>query len=194
MKFLTGLLAGLFLRSIARLLITVVALGAIVLALTGAFEKDGTLGRAFNDATGGGTTTSARVIRAVDGDTLLVRTAGQRERVRILGIDTPETVKPGAPVQRCGPAASARAKAWVRSHPRVRLVTDPSAPDRDQYGRLLRYVEPRGGGRDLSTVQVAAGLAKVKAYGQDLDRLDDLRSAQRRARRADRGLWGSGCS
>lgn len=140
--------------------------------------------------TGGFPTTIDRV---VDGDTVVATVGGERRRIRVLGIDTPETVKQGTPVQRCGPESSARARSWVRRHPQVRLVADPAAPDEDRYGRLLRYLEPTDGSADLSTTLVASGLARVKAYGQDLERLPELRSAQRRARRAGRGLWGSGC-
>lgn len=132
--------------------------------------------------------------RAVDGDTLAATVNGRPRRIRLLGIDTPESVKPNAPVDRCGREASARAKAWVKKHRQVKLVKDPAAPDEDQYGRLLRYVEPTDGSRDLSTVQAAAGLARVKSYGQDLKRLPELRRAQSRARQADRGLWGTGCA
>ena len=139
------------------------------------------------------TADSAEVTRAVDGDTLVVRVDGKSERVRVLGIDTPETVKPGAAVDCFGPQASRNAKSWVKKHPRVRLQRDAAAPDRDRYERLLRYVSPTDGTRDLSTVQVNGGFARVAAYGQKLSKLDALRAAERRARRADRGLWGA-CS
>ncbi len=130
------------------------------------------------------------VIRAVDGDTIIATVERTDERIRVLGIDSPESVKPNAPVECFGPQASRNAKSWVRTHPRVVLRTDPAAPDRDRYGRLLRYVEPTGGGRDLSIVQVAGGYARVAAYGQKLSKLDRLSAAQRTARRHDRGLWG----
>ena len=184
-------------RSFSRLLLRVslqLALAAVALAgLYAAYDHffvgpDSALSRAFTSAL------PVTIERAVDGDTLVATVGGRRERIRLLGIDTPESVKPGAPVQRCGPEASARAKAWVRKHRQVKLVKDPAAPDEDRYGRLLRYAEPTDGSRDLSTVQVAAGLARVESYGQDLDRLPDLRHAQARARRADRGVWGSGCA
>lgn len=100
-------------------------------------------------------------------------------------------MKPGTPVQKCGPEASTRAKSWVKAHPTVKLVRDPAAPNRDKYQRLLRYVEPTDGSRDLSTVQVAAGLARVKAYGEHLSKLPALQAAQRRAKTAHRGLWGT---
>lgn len=130
------------------------------------------------------------VIRAVDGDTIVATVDRTDERIRVLGINSPESVKANTPVECFGPQASKNAKIWVRTHPRVVLRTDRAAPDRDRYGRLLRYVEPPGGGRDLSTVQVAGGYARVAAYGQQLTKLDRLNAAQRIARRHDRGLWG----
>ncbi|MGX6448994.1 thermonuclease family protein [Patulibacter sp. S7RM1-6] len=135
---------------------------------------------------------AVRVIRVVDGDTLLVRTEDGRERVRVLGIDTPETKKEGTPVQCFGPEATRSAERWVREQrSRVTLARDEAAPDRDGYGRLLRYVRPADGGRDLSTVQVAGGYARVAAYGQDLEELGALRRAERKARRTDLGRWGA---
>lgn len=179
MRFLTGFL----LRSIVRLaLLTAVVLAGITVARSATDEVTAALGA-----------DRARIVRAVDGDTLLVRIGGREERVRVLGIDTPETDKPGGAVERCGPEASARAKSWATAHRTVTLQRDPAAPGQDRYGRLLRYVQPKTG-RDLSTVQVAAGLARVAAYGQDLRKLDDLRAAQRRAKKANRGLWGTSCS
>jgi endonuclease YncB( thermonuclease family) len=77
----------------------------------------------------------------------------------------------------------------------VTLRSDPDAPDRDTYGRLLRYVEPPKfelqPGEDLSGVQVRAGNARVAAYGQNLEKLPELRRFERQARRAGRGLWGA---
>lgn len=148
-------------------------------------------GVAVLDAVRPAAASTARGVRAVDGDTLVATIDGTRERIRVLGIDTPETVKPGAPVGCYGPQASKRAKAWVKHHRTVKLRTDPAAPDRDRYGRLLRYVEPTDGTRDLSTVQLAGGYARLALYGQDLAKRNDFRAAQRTARRHHRGLWGA---
>jgi micrococcal nuclease len=132
--------------------------------------------------------TDGKLVRVVDGDTVDVMVKGKKERVRVLGINTPE-VYGGA--ECFGPQASKNAKAWGARHSTVRLRRDDAAPNRDRYQRLLRYVEPTGDGRDLSTVQVAGGYARVAAYGQKLDRLSTLDRAQRRARAASRGLWGA---
>jgi micrococcal nuclease len=184
MRFFAGFLTALFFRPLVRLLGVLIVLALISGVVLNAGQ--GTAGALHRD--------QATIVRAVDGDTIIARIDGHQERVRVLGIDTPETVKPNSPVQRCGPEASARAKAWVKAHPAVTLARDPAAPNRDRYSRLLRYVQPTDGSRDLSEVQVAAGLARVKAYGEDLERLPDLQAAQRRAKAGHRGLWGTGCA
>jgi micrococcal nuclease len=135
---------------------------------------------------------SAQIVRAVDGDTINVRQGGQQARVRVLGINTPEVFGR----KECGgERASRAAKRWVGENQIVTLRSDPDAPDRDTYGRLLRYVEPPKfelqPGEDLSGVQVRAGNARVAAYGQNLEKLPELRRFERQARRAGRGLWGA---
>jgi micrococcal nuclease len=136
-------------------------------------------------------TDTARLVRAVDGDTVIARVGGKTERVRLVGLNTPESVKRGSPVECWGPQASKNAKAWAKRHRTIKLVRDRATPDRDRYGRLLRYVEPTGEGRDLTTVQLLGGHGRVAAYGQKLTRLSALNAAQRTARRHDRGLWGA---
>jgi micrococcal nuclease len=81
---------------------------------------------------------TGRVVRAVDGDTLEVAIdGGTTETVRLIGVDTPETVKPDTPVQCFGPRASRFEHRRVEGH-RVRLLT--GVEPRDYYGRLLAYV------------------------------------------------------
>ena len=75
----------------------------------------------------------------IDGDTIAVNMNGRSEKVRFIGVDTPETHKPNTPVQCYGPVAAAYTKSTIGKH-RVRLVSDPLSTDRDRYGRLLRYV------------------------------------------------------
>ena len=94
---------------------------------------------------------NATVIDVADGDTIVVRVAGQRETVRLIGIDTPETKDPDEPVQCFGPEATEATEALLGQGTPVRLERDTEP--RDQYGRLLAYVyrtrrhvrEPRAG-------------------------------------------------
>jgi len=75
----------------------------------------------------------------VDGDTVAVNMDGVVEKVRFIGVDTPETHKPNTPVQCFGEMAAAHTKSLIGSN-RVRLEADPKSTNRDRYDRLLRYV------------------------------------------------------
>src|SRR4051812_32602570 len=86
---------------------------------------------------GCGGATTARVERVVDGDTIVVKLDGRSERVRYIGVDTPESVKPGVPVQCFAKAAAAENRRLVGGR-EVRLSYDAEA--RDRYGRRLAYV------------------------------------------------------
>ena len=81
---------------------------------------------------------TARVVRVVDGDTIRVVEDGREEAVRYIGVDTPETVKPGSPVECFGKAASARQRGgWSRAS---RCGWSSDVEERDRYGRRLAYV------------------------------------------------------
>lgn len=75
----------------------------------------------------------------VDGDTIAVTMNGQIEKIRFIGVDTPETHKPNTPVQCYGPAAANFTKQIIGGRA-IRLVSDSLSTDRDRYNRLLRYV------------------------------------------------------
>lgn len=126
-----------------------------------------------------------RVERVVDGDTLLL--AETRYRVRLQGIDTPETVKDDTPVAAWGPEATAFTKRFLSdAGGRIRVEVDGETTD--QSGRYLAFVWD--GDRMLNEELVRAGLAKAKLhydYGQA--KKDRLRRAQQEAQRAGRGIW-----
>lgn len=84
--------------------------------------------------------TKVKVVRVIDGDTLVVKLSGKDVTVRILGIDTPETVKPGSPVACGGAEASARTKKLLPTGSYVTLIDDSSQPAVDRYGRRLAHV------------------------------------------------------
>src|SRR6266516_387907 len=83
-----------------------------------------------------GTRIDARVVRPVDGDTLVASVGGRSFYVRLLGIDTPETHRPGTPVECGGPEASASMAALAPPGQRIELETDPGQDRVDAYGRL----------------------------------------------------------
>lgn len=129
---------------------------------------------------------TAVVTRVVDGDTIEARIGDEVEDVRLIGVDTPETVKPGTPVQCFGPRASDFTHGLLAGR-RVRLVF--GVERRDVYGRLLAYVYLRR--RLVEAMLVRRGLARTLTIPPN-DRLAPLlRRLELRAARAGRGLWGA---
>lgn len=127
----------------------------------------------------------AFVTRVVDGDTIEARIDGQVEDVRYIGVDTPETVKPDAPVQCFGPQASSFNDRLVERR-QVRLVFGRER--RDAYGRLLAYVYL--GPRFVNAMLVRRGLARSLTIPPNDRFAPLLRSLELGAARAGRGLWG----
>jgi len=134
---------------------------------------------------GGGKSQRARVISVTDGDTVKVRIRRRTHYVRLIGIDTPEV---SAGVECGGRRATRSMKRMLHAGDRVKLIVDGTQDGRDQYGRLLRYVEH--GGRDVGKRQVREGWAKSYVYGRPFDRVGSYRKAEEDASRADRGVWG----
>jgi len=140
---------------------------------------------------------TAPVTRVVDGDTFEAQVAGKVEDVRLIGIDTPETVKPGTPVQCFGPQASRYAHRLLDGR-RVRLVFGEER--RDVYGRLLAYARLRPARRSptgqrrpifVNAVLIRRGLARSLTIPPN-DRFAPLfRRLEMRAARSGRGLWGA---
>jgi micrococcal nuclease len=119
--------------------------------------------------------------RVVDGDTIILSNG---EKVRLIGVDTPETVRPNTPVEYYGKEASAFTKKMVEGKP-VRLEYDWQ--QRDKYGRLLAYVYLMDG------TFLNAEIIK-QGYGHAYTRfpfkyLDQFRKYEKEAREAKRGLW-----
>ena len=128
----------------------------------------------------------ADVSRVVDGDTIVVRIAGAEDRVRYIGVDTPETVDPRKPVQAFGPEATALNKSLVQGQ---RVCLEKDTTERDRYGRLLRYVW-LADGRLVNEELLLAGFATVVTYPPDVKYVESrYLPAQRAAREAGRGLW-----
>jgi micrococcal nuclease len=132
----------------------------------------------------------AVVDRVVDGDTVVVLVAGERERIRLIGVDTPETVKPDAPVDCFGPEASAFTTDALPVGSTVWLEDDASQGDADRYDRLLRYVWTEGGGL-LNQQLVASGLGEEDTYDQPYRYRDAFVAAEAAARDTGAGLWGA---
>jgi len=123
-----------------------------------------------------------QVQRVVDGDTLVLTNGG---RVRLIGADTPETVKPDHPVEPWGPEATQFTRDFVAGG-RVRLELD--GPRKDKYGRFLAHVWV--GERQLAEELIRAGLARAETgFSYDPAKKARLRAAEAAARAEKRGLW-----
>ncbi len=125
-----------------------------------------------------------RVDRVVDGDTLVVEDCG---RVRLIGADTPETVRPNHPVEPFGPEATDFTRQFlVDGDQQVRLQFD--GPRTDKYGRVLAYVWV--GDQMLNEELIRAGLARVRTdFPYSVSMKSRFRAAQTEAEAAGRGIW-----
>jgi micrococcal nuclease len=137
-----------------------------------------------------GSTQDATLVRVVDGDTIRVMVGGVEERVRYIGIDTPELNTSSAATP--DPYAEAATHANARLLAGGRIVLEKDVSERDQYGRLLRYIwiERDGTWTFVNLALVAEGYAQVSTYPPDVRHVDVLLAAQRQARDAGLGLWG----
>jgi micrococcal nuclease len=169
-------------RPTATFLALALALVTSALAFTGRqSEASGAVPAAFR----------ATIAYAVDGDTLRIREPdGELAYVRLVGIDTPEDVKPGFPTE-CGSKAAARSmEALAPEGAEVTLRYDSVADHEDTYGRILAHAVV--GGRQLELAQLRRGWAYVYRYDdQRFDGLARFDKVQERARTAGRGVWGS---
>lgn len=135
-------------------------------------------------------TTNALVVKVVDGDTIEAHIDGQQDlaKIRLLGINTPETVDPRRPVQCFGKEASNFAKQLMEGK-RIALREDVQADDRDKYGRLLRNVLLEDG-TDVNALLIKEGYAYAYvSFPLNKQRKNELRRLQEEASAAKRGLW-----
>lgn len=127
------------------------------------------------------------VTDVVDGDTLKINMGGTVETLRLIGIDTPETVDPRKPVQCFGTEASNRAKALL-SGQKVRIEADSTQNTRDKYGRLLVYIY-RDDGLFFNKSMVADGYAYEYTYDKAYKYQAEFKAAQLAAQNGGKGLW-----
>lgn len=142
----------------------------------------GTLG-----APGDALRANATVVRIVDGDTLVADTGGVEERVRLIGIDTPESVDASRPVMCFGDEASRALADLLPGGTPVLLVRDTEP--RDRYGRLLAYVYRAADGRFVNLDLVRAGYADAYPYPPNEHHSAELRRAAAAARAEGAGAW-----
>jgi len=156
----------------------------VVLALGGC---TGAAGPGAGVATSPGSPTPAatdgRVTRLVDGDTLVV----DGVRIRLIGVDTPESKRPGSPVECFALEAAARMAALLPVGTAVRLALDVDPTD--DYGRTLAYVYRASDGLFVNAALVREGYASVLTVPPNVRHAEELLELQRQAREAGRGLW-----
>ncbi len=124
----------------------------------------------------------AHVRRVIDGDTIII---DEYVRVRLIGIDTPETVKEGTPIQKYGKEASDYTRSQIEGKD-IYLEKDVSEADR--YGRSLRYVFLEDG-TFFNEVLVRQGYARVIKIKPDVKYYDVLKQAECEAKKEGKGIW-----
>jgi micrococcal nuclease len=166
---------------LSRTQVLSVAMCAVVLGGCGGTGAHGRPGDAVE--------ANATVERAVDGDTLVVDTDGVSEKVRLIGINTPESVDRNRPVMCFGKEASTHMADLLPPGTAVRLVRD--VEPRDRYDRLLAYVYRASDGEFVNLTMVTDGYAQQYTFPPNVAHTEQFGDAERRARASRLGLWGS---
>jgi micrococcal nuclease len=136
------------------------------------------------------TKTLAKVSKVIDGDTIKVLIEGKEETIRLIGIDSPEVLDERKPVQCFGKEASNKAKEILNGKTII-LESDPTQGDRDEYGRLLRYIFLEEG-TNFNEFMINEGYAHEYAFkGNPYKYQSEFIQAEKRARKENKGLWGS---
>ncbi|MDQ5952619.1 MAG: micrococcal nuclease [Patescibacteria group bacterium] len=131
----------------------------------------------------------AIVQRVIDGDTVDVLWQGEEMRLRLIGMDTPETVDPRKPVQCFGKEASQHAHNLLDGQS-VELEFDASQGEVDKYGRILAYILLPSG-KNFAEVMLRDGYAYEYTYDKSYKYQNIFKNAEQDARDSERGLWSS---
>ncbi len=172
-------------RGLGALVLLIVLLAVLLFGDEGDDSSGGSpAGRGPGAAPGSSLTVP--VSRVVDGDTFEISVNGGTDDVRLIGVDTPETVKPGEPVECFGPQASAFAHRLLEDRT-VRLEFDRER--RDAYDRLLAYAYL--GERFVNAELVRGGYARTLEIEPNTSHAAELARLEQEAGAAGRGLWGA---
>jgi len=126
------------------------------------------------------------VTQVIDGDTIEVQTENGLRKIRMIGIDTPETRDPRKPIQCYGPEASVQAKKTLKN--KVYLEKDYSQGDKGKYGRLIRYVYTLDM-KDFGLEMIQGGFAREYTYRKAYQHQGKYREAEKLAKAEKVGLW-----
>ncbi len=172
----------------ARLWPLVIVLLAAAVAV-GWYRLGRAPGRAALPTDPAGLAANAVVVHLVDGDTIDATIGGTRERIRLLGVDTPETKKENTPVQCYGPEASSFTAQLLPVGTPIYLERD--VVGRDDYGRLLAYVYRVADRIMVNLELLRGGYARPFPYRPNTTHADEFADAAAAAERAHLGLWGA---
>ena len=128
-----------------------------------------------------------RVVEVVDGDTFTVNYKGEPEKIRLIGVNTPETQHPQKPVECFGQEASKYAKK-ILNNQYVYLAADGELGNRGYYDRLLRYVFLEDG-TNFNELMIKEGYAFEYTYGKPYLLMEQFKAAENHARENKLGLW-----
>ncbi len=131
-----------------------------------------------------------RVVKVIDGDTLDVQAGEEKLKLRLIGINTPETVDPRKPVECFGKEASNRAKTLLNNK-EVKLEYDNSQDKLDKYGRTLAYIVLPDG-TNFNKKMIEDGYAYEYTYERPYKYQEEFKAAQRQAEMQKLGLWAEG--
>ncbi len=132
---------------------------------------------------------NATMMRTVDGDTIDVKIGDSEQRVRLIGVNTPESVKRNSPVECFGHEASAFTGSLLTEGVQLHLERDVEA--RDVYGRLLAYVYRLPDGMFVNLELARQGYAQTLTFPPNVAHTDEFVEATRQAEAANLGLWGA---
>jgi micrococcal nuclease len=168
-------------KRITSLLVLIVAL----ISLSGYVPVDTLTSSITKPATPG----YYKVVNVSDGDTITVNMDGNDEKIRFIGVDTPETIKPNSPQECYGKEASEYLKNLL-SGQEVKLEADPINQNRDRYNRLLRYVYFNDQLVNQQIIEQGYGFAYLSF---PFSKAEEFRQAQVTARQAGKGVWSGNC-
>ena len=131
-----------------------------------------------------------KIIRVIDGDTVVVNIDNKDEIIRLIGINSPEVRDPRKPVECFGKEASAKAKEVLKDK-NVRIENDPTQGDKDKYKRLLRYIFLEDG-TNFNKLMIEEGYAFEYTYNIPYKYQEEFKEAQRQAEVNRKGLWADG--
>ncbi len=128
-----------------------------------------------------------KVSRVIDGDTLEIENNGSFQKIRLIGVDTPETSDPRKEIECFGVEASNKSKELLEGK-QIRLESDPTQQNKDRYERLLRYIYLEDG-TNINLYLIAEGYAHEYTYDKPYEQQVEFIKAEDDARKQENGLW-----